>query len=90
MFLNICLLKINLKKISSGDFGARGLCCTFSELGQRVKQKFGSGILSFGPQPEKMGPEGGAGRGANQNFGILTFFIKGTPAKIGYRSILFF
>ena len=49
---------------------------------------FGSGILSFGLRPEKTGPEGGAGRGANQNFGTSTFYITGIPAKIGRRSLL--
>ena len=63
-------------------FGAGGSCRTFSESGQRGKQHVGSGILSFGPRPEKTRPEGGAGRGADKNFGISTFFIKGTPAKI--------
>ena len=36
-----------------------------------------SGILIFGPQPEKTGPEGGAGRGGDQNLGISIFLIKG-------------
>ena len=39
----------------------------------------GSAILIFCPQPEKTGPEGGAGQGGNQNFGFQTFFIKGIP-----------
>ena len=43
---------------------------------------------NFGPRPEKTGPEGGAGQGGNQNFGISIFFIKRTPAKIGRRSLL--
>ena len=73
------------KSISSGGFGAGGSCRTFSESGQRGKQNVGSGILIFGPRPEKTGPEGGAGQGADKNFGISTFFIKGTPAKIGRR-----
>ena len=66
-------------------FWGRGSCCTFSELGQRGKQNVGSGILIFGPRPVKTGPEGGAGRGADKNFGISTFFIEGTPAKISRR-----
>ena len=77
----------NAKSISSGGFGAGGSCHTFSELGQRGKQNVGSGILIFGPRPEKTRPEGGAGRGADKNFGISTFFIKGTPAKIGRWSL---
>ena len=68
-------------------FWGRGLCRTFSESGQRGKQNVGSGILSFGPRPEKTGPEGGAGRGADKNCGISTFLIKGTPAKIRRRSL---
>ena len=43
--------------------------------------------MSFGPWPEKRGPEGGADRG-DQNLGISTFYVKGTPAKIGHGSIL--
>ena len=74
------------KSISSGGFGAGGSCRTFLESGQRGKQNVGSGILIFGPRPEKTGPEGGAGQGADKNFGISTFFIKGTPAKIGRQS----
>ena len=80
--------RVSAKSISSGGFGAGGLCRTFLESGQRGKQNVGSGILIFGPRPEKTGPEGGAGRGADKNFGISTFFIKGTPAKIGRRSLL--
>ena len=44
--------------------------------------------MSFGPRPEKTGPECGAGQGADKNFGISTFFIKGTPLKIGRWSLL--
>ena len=73
----------NAKSISSGGFGAGGSCHTFSESGQRGKQNVGSRILIFGPRPEKTGPEGWASRGADKNFEISTFFIKGTPAKIG-------
>ena len=62
------------------------MCHTFSESGPRGQQNVGSGILIFGPRPEKTGPEGGAGRGADKIFGISTFFIKGTPAKIGRQS----
>ena len=46
----------------------------------------GSGILSLGPRPEKMGPEGGDGLEAYQNFGISTF-CKGEPSKIGRWSL---
>ena len=80
---------VSAKSISSGGFGAGGLCRTFSESGRRGEQNVGSGILNFWPRPEKTGPEGGAGRGGDQNFGISTFFIKGTPAKIGCRSLGF-
>ena len=74
------------KSISSGGLGAGGSCHTFSESGQRGKKNVGSGILIFGTWPEKTGPEGGAGRWADQHFGISTFFIKGTPAKIRRQS----
>ena len=77
---------VSAKTLSSGGFGAGGSCPTFSESGQRGKKNVGSGILIFGTWPEKTGPEGGAGRWADQNFGISTFFIKGTPAKFGRRS----
>ena len=80
--------RVSAKSISSRGFGAGGSCRTFSESGQRGKQNVGSGILSFGPRPEKTVPENGAGRGANKNFGISTLFIKGTPAKIGRWSLL--
>ena len=74
--------RVSAKSISSGGVGAGGSCRTFSESGQRGEQNVGSGIFSFGPRLEKTGPEGGAGREADQNFGISIFLIKGTPAKI--------
>ena len=40
--------------------------------------------------PRKTGPEGGAGRGGDQNFGISTFFIKGTPLKMRAGRFLFY
>ena len=47
-------------------------------------------ILSFGLRPEKTGPEGGTGRGADQNFGNLIIFIKGTPLKLGAGHFWFY
>ena len=74
--------RFSAKSISSGGFGAGGSCCTFSELGQQGKQNLGSRISIFVPRPEKTGPEGRAGQGPNKDFGILTFFIKGTPPPL--------
>ena len=68
--LQVIFGRVSAKSISSGAFGARGSCCTFSESGQRGEQNVGSRVLSYGPRPEKTGPEGGAGRGADQ---ILEF-----------------
>ena len=64
-------------------FWASWSCHTSWETGGQGKQNIGSGILIFCPRPEKMGPEGGAGQGSDQNFGISTFLIKGTPLKSG-------
>ena len=47
----------------------------------------GSGILNFGPRPEKKGPKGMAGRPGDKTFGIWTFFVKGTSADLGHGSI---
>ena len=37
------------------------------------------GIFILGPLPEKTGPEGGAGLGADRNFGVSIFFYKRDP-----------
>ena len=42
-----------------------------------------TGILIFGPQTEKNGQKGRAGRPCSKNFRIWTFSIKETPAQIG-------
>ena len=65
----------------------RGGCVTFSESRRQGQKNVGSWILNFGPQPEKNEPKGWAGRPGNKNFGIWTFFIKGTPAYLGQGSI---
>ena len=53
-----------------------GICTT-------RQKNVGSRILIFYPGLEKTGPKGRAGRPGAKNFGILTFFIKGTPAQMG-------
>ena len=43
--------------------------------------------FDFWPTAGENGAGSKAGLGADKNFGISTFFIKGTPAKIGRRSL---
>src|SRR5574343_200674 len=64
------------------------MCHTISETRGRGGKNVGSGILSFCPCPEKMGQEIRAVLGGSKNFGISTFFIKGTPTDLGPGSIL--
>ena len=68
---------VSAKSISSQGFEARGSYHTFSESRQQGEKNVGSGILNFGPQPEKMGPI----------LELGLFFIKGTPADLGHGSI---
>ena len=64
-----------------GFWGLGEVSYLFPNRRMRPK-KVGSGILIFCPRPEKTGPEGGAGPGGIQKFGISIFFIKGTLPKI--------
>ena len=73
-----------------GVLGQGGSCNTFLESGQRGKENVMSGILIFGPRPEKTGLEAEAGQGADQSFGIAIFLIKRTPAKSGTGRFLFY
>ena len=73
---------VSAKSISSRGFGAWRFCHTFTQTAQGRKQNDGSGILIliFGSRPQ----------GDNQNFGVSTFFMKGTappPPKIRRRSL---
>ena len=62
-------------------FWGRGIVwCLLETGGQFEKMKF-----DFSPRPEKMGPEGRAGQGANHNFGVSFFFIKVTPTNFSCR-----
>ena len=54
---------VSAKSISSQGFRAGGSCHTFSESGGLGEKNVGSGILIFGPQFEKTGPESMAGWG---------------------------
>ena len=65
---------VSAKSISSRGFGARGSSHTFSETGQWGEQNVGSGILIFGPWPEKSVPEGGAGREPTKILEFQYFF----------------
>ena len=49
----------------------------------RPQKNVGSGILNFGPRPEKNGPKGLASETGIKHFGIWTSFIKETPAQMG-------
>ena len=82
--------RVSAESISSEGFGVGGSCLTFTETGRQGEQNVGSGILIFGLLPEKTGPESRSCRGANQNFGILTFFIKGPPLNLGAGRFLFY
>ena len=69
-------------------YWGRGVVSYLLGNGTTRQKNVGSGILIFGPGPEKTGPEGRVGHGCGQNFGISTFFIKGAPSKM--RSWLFY
>ena len=67
-------------------FWGRGVVLHLFGIGTTRQTKCWERNFDFWP----MAGENGAGRrgwpGADKNFGISTFFIKGTPAKIGRQS----
>ena len=68
-------------------FWGRGVVLHLFGIGTTRQTKRWERNFIFGPRPEKTGPEGGAGRGPDQIFGISIFLIKGTPAKISCLSL---